>query len=144
MEFREEKRDLFTMPEEYNLAHCISADLKMGAGIAVEFERRFHLKDNMRPIHRPCYDTFLKNGYCIQVNNVFNLVTKARYFQKPTYESLREALIRMKQLSYVNNINRIAMPKIGCGLDRLEWERVRETIQEVFEDTDVEIVVCYK
>lgn len=28
-------RDLFTMPEEYFLAHCISSDAKMGAGIAV-------------------------------------------------------------------------------------------------------------
>ena len=29
-----EKRDLFTMPQGYYLAHCISADFALGAGIA--------------------------------------------------------------------------------------------------------------
>lgn len=34
MTIKEEKRDLFTMPSDYALAHCISADFKLGAGIA--------------------------------------------------------------------------------------------------------------
>ena len=34
------------------------------------------------------------------------------------------------------------MPKIGCGHEGLEWERVKEIIEEVFEDTDIEILVC--
>ncbi|TCM96268.1 hypothetical protein EV294_105133 [Paenibacillus sp. BK033] len=36
MDFKEIKRDLFTMTEDYYLAHCISSDAKMGAGIAAE------------------------------------------------------------------------------------------------------------
>ena len=36
----------------------------------------------------------------------------------------------------------IAMPFIGCGLNRLEWCKVSEIIKEVFEYTDVEILVC--
>jgi hypothetical protein len=34
------------------------------------------------------------------------------------------------------------MPRISAGLDRLEWSKVYEIICEVFEDTDVEIVIC--
>jgi hypothetical protein len=34
------------------------------------------------------------------------------------------------------------MPLIGCGLDRLSWDEVYEIICEVFEDTDVEILIC--
>ena len=34
------------------------------------------------------------------------------------------------------------MPLIGCGLDRLQWEKVSEIVQEVFKDIDIEIVVC--
>lgn len=37
----------------------------------------------------------------------------------------------------------LAMPKIGCGLDRLQWGKVKEIICEVFKDMDVEILVCY-
>lgn len=48
MEFREEKRDLFSVPDDYYLAHCISADFAMGKGIAVEFNRRFDMKNKLK------------------------------------------------------------------------------------------------
>ena len=35
MRYREEVRDLFSVPEEYGLVHCISADFAMGKGIVV-------------------------------------------------------------------------------------------------------------
>lgn len=38
--------------------------------------------------------------------------------------------------------NKIGMPLIGCGLDRLKWDKVSEIIKDVFADTDIEIVVC--
>lgn len=35
--FREVTGDLFSAAKEYSLAHCVAADLKMGAGIAIKF-----------------------------------------------------------------------------------------------------------
>ena len=40
------------------------------------------------------------------------------------------------------NIHKIAMPIIGCGLDRLEWDKVSRTIKDVFQEEDIEILVC--
>ena len=40
-------------------------------------------------------------------------------------------------------ITKLAMPCIGCGLDKLKWEKVREIIKEIFEDMDIEILICY-
>ena len=37
---------------------------------------------------------------------------------------------------------KIAMPVIGCGLDRLDWSKVSDIIKDVFSDTDIEILVC--
>ena len=34
------KQDLFTVPKDYILVHCVSADFAMGAGIAKEFTKR--------------------------------------------------------------------------------------------------------
>ena len=48
----------------------------------------------------------------------------------------------MKALCAQKDIRRVAMPVIGCGLDRLEWEKVSAVIQDVFAGTDVEILVC--
>lgn len=45
MQYREEVRDLFTVSDDYYLAHCISADFGMGKGIVVEFNKRFNMKN---------------------------------------------------------------------------------------------------
>jgi hypothetical protein len=31
----------------------------------------------------------------------------------------------------------IAMPRMGCGLDRLEWTRVKEILSKTFADSGV-------
>lgn len=40
-----------------------------------------------------------------------------------------------------NNVQRLAIPQIGCGIDRLEWPKVKQLLMDVFSDTDMEIVV---
>ena len=69
-------------------------------------------------------------------------MTKERSFHKPTIITIRLALEKMKRICLEHNIKKIAMPVIGCGLDRLNWNNVSEQIKGVFTDTDVEILVC--
>ena len=146
MTIREEQRDLFTVPTDYILVHCISADLAMGAGIAKEFARRgvkAQLIENYRGMTKvgDCAVT-ATTGWRLE----FNLVTKEKYWQKPTYGSLKTALVNARILALVNDDEpvKLAMPRIGCGLDRLQWVKVKAIIEEVFADTDVEILVCVK
>lgn len=65
------------------------------------------------------------------------------YFEKPTYQSLRSSLEAMRAHAAANYVNEIAMPKIGYGLDKLEWPKVEKIIKEVFRDTDMQIKVYY-
>jgi hypothetical protein len=44
----EVKGDLFSCPDTHCLAHCISADVKMGKGIAVMFKTLFAGEDELR------------------------------------------------------------------------------------------------
>ena len=69
---------------------------------------------------------------CILKGRVFNLITKERYFEKPTYNTLTGALCKMKALCQSENIHKIAMPIIGCGLDRLEGTRFPELLKMFF------------
>ncbi len=146
MEFREEKRDLFTVDDnEYYFVQCISADYAMAAGIAVDFNKKYNIKNIMMTQPENVLSSWDKS--CLLVNNkVFNLVTKTAHYQKPTYKSLRKSLMSMKVMLLNNpeiiNKSKLAMPRIGCGLDRLEWNKVSEIIQDVFKDTNVEILVC--
>ena len=134
-----EKRDLFTMPQGYYLAHCISADFALGAGIAKTFDKVY----NMRFKLFRNYDNYeYTGGDALLVDNVFNLVTKKKCWHKPTYESVREALEMMKEKLDFLGATKLAMPRIASGLDRLDWPKVYEIICEVFEDTNIEIVIC--
>ena len=145
MTYREEIRDLFAVPEDYYLAHCISADFGMGRGIVVEFNKRFDMKKKIQILFSGYLEEFIDNKYksdCLMVGRVFNLITKERYWQKPTYETMRGALEMMRKLALKNSVNKIAMPIIGCGLDKLQWGKVSEIIKDVFNDTDIEILVC--
>lgn len=148
MIYKEEKRDLFSVSDDYYLAHCISADFALGKGIAVEFNKRFNMRQKLKDEFPDFIEDYMHryklDGECILIDRVLNLVTKERYYQKPTYKSMKQTLEMMKVVCLGNGIDKIAMPKIGCGLDRLEWSKVSEIIKEVFRDTDVEILVCVK
>lgn len=134
-----EKRDLFTMPQGYYLAHCISSDFALGAGIAKTFDSVYNMRFKL---FKNYPDYKYVGGDALLIDNVYNLVTKPKYWHKPTYESVRCALEMMKEQMDFVGATKLAMPKIAAGLDRLEWQKVYDIICEVFEDTDVEIVVC--
>lgn len=70
MKLIEKKMNLFEVDNKYYLAHCISADYALGAGIAVEFQKKYHLKNLLNQIGNHKYPS------CIFINPVFNLVTK--------------------------------------------------------------------
>ena len=142
MIYKEEVRDLFSVPDDYYLAHCISADFGMGKGIVVEFNKRFDMKHKLQTKYPDYLNQFTHHriyGDCILEGKVLNLITKERYYEKPTYKTLTIALKTMKQICFDCEIYKIAMPTISSGLDRLNWEKVSEIIKEVFNDSNIEI-----
>ena len=138
MILKEEQKDLFSVPHGYYFAHCISGDFALGAGIAVQFNELYNMKKKLQHT----FGSWNENE-ALLIDNVFNLVTKNKYYNKPTYDSLREALEDMADQIEELEIEKLAMPLIGCGLDRLDWNLVKPIIEEVFEDIDIEIIVCY-
>ena len=40
-----------------------------------------------------------------------------------------------------NNVQEISLPKIGCGLDKLDWERVQGILRNVFKATNIKLTV---
>lgn len=147
MIYKEEKKDLFKVSSKYFLVHCISADFALGAGIAATFNRKFGLRNILKKDHPDYIMDWIRESKsydCLQEGNVFNLVTKTRYYNKPTYSSLTGSLVKLRYICIRQNIKYLAMPKIGCGLDRLMWDRVSRIIKDTFADTDIEILVCVR
>ena len=144
MTLKEIKIDLFeyepTMQNFYYL-HCISRDFELGLGIAKSFRNKFNLTKEVLA------KGIIFNNLSL-TSNVFYLITKSKYWQKPTYDSLRDSLISVKKTIFALNWNntkdiQLIMSKIGCGLDKLMWKNVKNIIKEVFGDTELDIVICY-
>lgn len=148
MTFIERHCDIFQLEElgKYpNLyyVHCVSADLAMGAGIAVEFDKRFHIKETL-DLYWPNRPKIVKWPSCFMVDRAFSLVTKERYFHKPTCDSMEQALLSLAEMCDTHDVKILAMPHIGCGLDQLEWGDVKPLIYNAFIGMRIHIIACEK
>lgn len=126
-------------------AQCISADGAMGAGIAVQFNKWFDTKH----LVNKQMDEFLKDdirilevGKCWYQEPVFNLVTKSRYWEKPTIESFKRSVKHLvdcvENVKLAGNkIKEIKCPMLGCGIDSLNWDDVRPILMELAADLDL-------
>uniref|UniRef100_A0AAZ3PNS5 Macro domain-containing protein n=1 Tax=Oncorhynchus tshawytscha TaxID=74940 RepID=A0AAZ3PNS5_ONCTS len=164
---RHVKGDLFSCREDEVLAHCISEDCRMGAGIAVKFKKQFSGVDELKKQKKvPGQCAVLKRNkrfvyylvrclvlYTNQLKHIKPFyfvifcgvsllqITKEKYSHKPTYDNLRQSLEDMKSHCLQNGVTGISMPRIGCGLDRLSWDKVEEMLKQVFQPTDISITV---
>ena len=107
-----------------SIAHCIPSDFKMSAVIARNFKRKF-------PYNFPESTNCLLFVHQIEDRFIYHLVTKKHFFQKSTYDSLRQSLEAMTNHADKHKVIQISMPKAGCGLDRLEWHKVEHLIKEI-------------
>ena len=135
--------DLFKLPDQTtSFAHCVSRDLKMGKGIAKLFRDKFGRTNELAQANAKIGEAAI-----LKLSNpnrfIYNMVTKEKYSDFPTYDSLQESLIFTRDHALKNKVHHIAMPKIGCGLDKLNWNAVRTLIKNVFLDTDIKISVYH-
>lgn len=143
--------DLFDYQDDYVLAHCIAADFGMAGGIAKQFVDKMNMRNRLKDWSKA---NDVKNAYlpygitrpqllgkAVLVDGTFNLITKLWTYEQPTYENLHKSLEDMKRQVQELNIKKLAMPKIGCGIDGLSWIAVFAMIVMVFQDIDIEITI---
>lgn len=135
--------------EDYVLAHCIASDFGMYGGIAKQFVDIYDMKTKLFQLYKPDHsnantgDTSLV-GKALQVENVYNLITKRATYEMPSYIKLQESLQDLKTQMLAQNQCYLAIPMIGCGIDGLDWGTVNTIIFYVFENTNINILVVKK
>ena len=120
--------DLF-LSRAQTLAHGVNCRGRMGAGIAVEFRRRY---PNMYKEYRQrCHREELRPGDLFLWKDgtpwILNLATQDRT-SGARFTFVEECLTRLAR-DYANEgIASLAMPRIAAGLGGLAWSEVRELI----------------
>ena len=102
-----------------SIGHCISADAKMSRGFA---DFLSHHIPGLRPT---CKKARLSEGkvfpFWDSLNRRYNynLVTKDKFSDKPDLPTLLSTLDAMKSHASMYGISTVAIPKTGCGLDKI-------------------------
>lgn len=146
MKYSVEKRDVLIVPKEYSIVYTLSKDFFNKKGLPAKIANRYKSMNTV--IKRAYKKTNDPSIRCIgfQPKNenryIINLLIKDKYNSKTTYDIMFDALIQLKDDLLAMDVLKIAMPKIGIGTEGLNWGKVEEMIKTVFEDTEVEILVC--
>lgn len=58
-------------------------------------------------------------------------------------DTLQKSLEALHTHAVSNGVKKLAIPRLGCGLDKLHWDKVSELIEDIFGRSDIEITVYY-
>ena len=71
---------------------------------------------------------------------LYNLVTKTKR-EKPNLSTFSLTLEELKSHARLYGISTIAIPKIGCGLDQMNWQEVVQLLRDFFVFSNIRILV---
>jgi len=115
----------------------------MGAGIAIEFQRRWPRM--YEEYVARCADGRFGLGDVFPWTEgdvtVYNLGTQLHWRKKAQLPALAKALRKMVEMAPLAGIDRIGLPRIGAGLGGLDWMRVKRVLGEVGAETKVTLQV---
>ena len=121
------------------IAHTIPSDAEMRKGFANTISKRIPiLKDYCKSRNCDIGDiiTFRADN-----NLVYNLITKANHYEKPTIDTIKTTLLAMRDHALGLNLRCIAMPTIACGLDGMDWREISSLIDQTFKNSGITIYV---
>ena len=72
---------------------------------------------------------------------IYNLVTKTKCCEKPNLPTLSLTLEEMKSPARLYGISTIAIPKIGCELDQMNWQEVIKLLRDNFAYSNIRKIV---
>lgn len=135
MDINEVRMSIVSAPQGYNLVSAFSSDLNCSVGLPAVFDKMFDITERV--------DQQLEPGMVFRLDNLFILTVKENSYDAPSMTMLKESLEKLKEAVQVLGIKKIAMPRICTGKNGFRWADVFDVICETFDNTDVDILVCY-
>jgi O-acetyl-ADP-ribose deacetylase (regulator of RNase III) len=136
--------DLFLADDLDALAHGCNCQGSMDGGIAVQFRRQW--PEMYEEYRARCLDGRFRLGEVFPWRTaaglvIFNLATQYLPGADARLDAVEQALGRMVAQAGEMGVSRIGMPRIGAGIGGLQWEDVRQVMEEAGSKTSVGLVV---
>lgn len=129
--------DIFTSEAEV-IGHGVNVDGVMGAGIAKQVKERFPRA--YKTYRRACLEQALVPGDYVAVASedgsvtIANLATQDQPGANARLEWLKSSLTQLlDDMAATSYLRTLALPRIGAGIGGLQWDEVREAIEELSE-----------
>jgi hypothetical protein len=104
-----------------HIAHCVSRDLAMSRGFALEVKKDYGIYDMYQLTENIKWQ--IRDG-----KKVFHLITKEKFHDKPNLQDLKKVLTELVENAVDDNIH---IPLLGTGLDKLPRLQVIQMLTEV-------------
>lgn len=112
----------------------------MSDGVARHIKEKFELSDIIE--HQKSQHSV---GSIVEVKQgnryILNLITKEKSVGKPTWKDFKQSIKALPEKCNDLGIKKLCIPKIGSGLDGLNWDKSMKLLKNVFKDSDTELTV---
>ena len=122
-----------------NTVNCVGV---MGRGIALQFKKRY--PENFASYEKACREKEIQPGkmFVFETGNmmnpqyIINFPTKRHWRGASRLEDIESGLVDLVKVIRERSIASIAIPPLGCGLGGLDWQLVRERMENAFHDLE--------
>jgi len=115
----------------------------MGAGLALEFKKRFPA--NFNAYREMCARGSIEPGRCFLYEDlcvgIINFPTKGHWRNPSKIEYISEGLEHMEQIIHFMRVSSVSMPMLGCGLGGLDEWQVMKLILKKLECCNCDITI---
>lgn len=136
--------NLLSVPIIFKIVHAINADLTYAENkwdgtdtLAKNIDKFFKIREALDNLSSITWEV----GEVINTSVVYHLLTKKNRYDVVAYGDVYNCLEELKNLAISNGDYYLAFPKIGCGQDNLEWDYVKPMIEDVFGNTEFQIML---
>ncbi|SEF39805.1 O-acetyl-ADP-ribose deacetylase (regulator of RNase III), contains Macro domain [Eubacterium ruminantium] len=123
------------------IVNTVNCEGYMGKGIAYQFKLRF--PENNKKYVEYCKAGKLCPGKLLTYKEkgkiIVNFPTKDKWRNPSLMEYIIDGLDEFVRIIPELNIRKIAMPPLGCGNGGLNWEEVKNVIEDKFKDYNIEV-----
>lgn len=143
MSYMERKGNIFDADDLDGLAHGVNCQGVMGAGIAKDFRLRW-------PVMYKGYRSLAEEGSLYpgkvfpyqspEGRTIYNLCSQDRPGPDAKLRWVAQSVATMLDYAEDNQVRRIGIPRIGCGIGGLEWIDVRLILELLANESSVDLV----